>query len=536
MKKIFTLTILVFGFLISVTAQVPEIVSSQLVFEVRHQSIAVIDTILYFPGHSGDWDSELWRSDGTEAGTYEVMDLNPTGRAYPHSFALINDMLFFIADSMNVTKQLFKTDGTEEGTEWIADVDDAGMENNHMFTASGGLLYYRTYRPTIGVELWVSDGTTEGTRMVKDICENWPSYPHELTDFNGTLIFAAEDCEQSGDALYKTDGTASNTVKIGGDGPLGLRAFGDTLFFSASFDDYGRELARSTGVPGSIEMIDEINPGGGSSNIFHLTQVDTMIFFRAYHVDYGAELFAYNQNTGVVELVKDIWPGSSGSSFPDELISYQGKLIFQGHDGVYGQELWISDGTEEGTKMLKNINVEAGGPPYGHSYPGKFYEAAGLLFFQADDGENGTELWQTDGTEEGTVMVHNIGHTYNGSDPGGFTEINGYLYFYAYYNDAYRLYKLELPESPASVHPSPVVRPVFEIYPNPAGEELTVSSNKLDQSFNYRVTDIQGREVLNGFNKGIQEFRINVSALNPGIYFLIIENSNNRQTDKFVKK
>ena len=107
-------------------------------------------------------------------------------------------------------------------------------------------------------------------------------------------------------------------------------------------------------------MIDEVNPGGGSSNIFHLTQVDTMIFFRAYHVHYGAELFAYNQNTGVVELVKDIWPGSSGSSFPDELISYQGKLIFQGHDGVYGQELWISDGTEEGTKMLKNINVEAG--------------------------------------------------------------------------------------------------------------------------------------------------------------------------------
>jgi len=534
MKKLFASTILVFGFLILVTAQVPEIVSPQLTFEVRHQSIQVIDTILYFPGHTGDWDSELWRSDGTESGTYEVLDLNPTGRAYPHSFVVINDWLYFIADSMNVTEQLFKTDGTEEGTEWIADVDNAGMENAHMLTASGGLLYYRTYRPTIGVELWVSDGTSEGTGMVKDICENWASFPHELTDFNGTLIFAAEDCGIPGD-LYRTDGTSANTIKIGGDGSQGLRAFGDTLYFKSTFEDYGDELARSTGIPGSVEMIQDINPGAGGSDIYHLTQVDTMIFFRAYNADYGAELFAYNQNTGIVDLVKDIWPGSSGSSFPDELISYQGKLIFQGHDGVYGQELWISDGTEEGTRMIKNINEEPGGPPYGHSYPRRFYEAAGLLFFQANDGENGTELWQTDGTEEGTIMVYNIGHTYNGSDPGGFTEINGYLYFYAYYNDAYRLYKLELPETPSSVPPSSVVTPPFEIYPNPAGEALTVTS-QLHQSFNYRITDIQGKEILKGFNKGILEFRVNISALKPGIYFFIIENNQIRKIEKFVKK
>ncbi|SMO49629.1 Por secretion system C-terminal sorting domain-containing protein [Saccharicrinis carchari] len=535
MKKILAFSIVFFGFFVLGSAQLPERVSPGLTFEVRGQSIAVIDTILYFPGHTGDWDSELWRSDGTEAGTYEVLDLNPSGRAYPHNFVVINDRLFFMADSMSVKEQLFISDGTEAGTEWIADVDDAGMELHHMLTASGDLLYYRTYRPGIYTELWASDGTSAGTGVVINICEEGSSFPHELTDFNGTLIFATVSCGFTWRGLNRTDGTAANTLKISDGYAAGLKTFGDTLYFRATFEDYGSELARSTGIPGSVEMIQDINPGAGGSDLYHLTQVGTKIFFRASHVDYGAELFVYNQNTGVVNLVKDIWPGSSGSSFPDALISYQGKLIFQAHDGVYGQELWISDGTEEGTKMLKNINVEPGGIPYGHSYPRRFYEAAGLLFFSADDGINGTELWQTDGTEEGTVMVHNIGYKYNSSYPGGFTEINGYLYFHAHYNYNSRLYKLKLPDIPVSVKQEPTETPAFEIYPNPAAEELTVKS-QLNQSFRYRITDIRGKEVMNGFNKESREYKIDISDLNPGIYFITLENGISRMTNKFVKK
>lgn len=534
MKKAFTLLVsLFFGLLLS-TAQEPEIVSPDLTFEVRGQSTAVIDNILYFPGHSGDYDSELWRSDGTEAGTYRVLDLNPTGRAYPHSFEVIDDWLYFIADSMSVTKQLFKTDGTEAGTHWLADVDDAGMENAHMLTSSGGLLYYRTYRPTTGVELWVSDGTTEGTTMVKDICESQASYPHELTDFNGLLIFAAESC-LGPNALYRTDGTSGNTIQIGGDNPGQIITVEDTIYFRCTFEDYGGELARTTGEPGSIEMIKDINPGAQSASIYHLTQVDSLIYFRAYHADYGAELWAYNSNTGVAYLVKDIWPGSEGSSFPAELVSYKGKLIFQAHDGVYGEELWISDGTEEGTQMLKNINEEAGGPPYGHSQPGKFYEANDLLFFSADDGINGRELWQTDGTEEGTIMVDDIGYGSDGSDPGSFTAINGYLYFHAYYNDSYRLYKLQLTETPTTVQPSSAENPAFEIYPNPA-EEVLIVSGTLKQNFKYQITDVQGKVVLTGLSTGKQEFTVDLTALSSGMYFFVAECNRNCVTKKFVKK
>lgn len=534
MKKSLTLLAsLFFGFLLS-TAQEPEIVSPDLTFEVRDQSIAVMDDILYFPGHSGDYDSELWRSDGTEAGTYRVMDLNPTGRAYPHSLVVIDDWLYFLADSMSVYRQLFKTDGTVGGTHWLADVDDAGMENNHMLTKSGGLLYYRTYRPSIGVEQWASDGTPEGTAMVKDICESQASYPHELTDFNGLLIFAAESCVGP-NALYRTDGTLGNTIQIGGNNPAHVLTVDDTIYFRCTFDDYGGELARTTGEPGSIEMIQDINPGAQGADIYHLTQVDSLIFFRASHADYGAELWAYNSKTGVTYLVKDIWPGSSGSSFPDQLVSYQGKLIFQAHDGEYGQELWISDGTEAGTQMLKNINEEAGGPPYGHSQPGKFYEAADLLFFSADDGINGRELWQTDGTEAGTVMVHDIGYGSEGSDPGSFTAINDYLYFHAYYNDRYRLYKLQLTETPSSIQSPVGETAVINLYPNPAEEVLLVLTT-LQQNVKYQITDVQGKVVLNGFSAGKQEFTVDLTALSSGIYFFVAECNRNCITQKFVKR
>ena len=535
MKKIYTLSLYLFGLISFCWAQEPEMVSSQATFVVTGQSVGVIDTILYFPGHNGDFDTELWRSDGTEAGTYEVLDLNPSGRANTKRFVVINDELYFLADSMNVSEQLFKTDGTEEGTEWLADVDDANGETTHMLTASGDRLFYRTYRTGIGTELWTSDGTSAGTQMVINLSQEYSSFPHELTDFNGILIFATETAGTTIGGLNRTDGTAANTIKIGDATPGGIVVVGDTLYFRSTFEDYGPELARATLEPGSIEMVGDLNPGAGGANIFNLTQVDHRIFFRAYHPDYGAELWAYNLNTGEIYLVKDIWPGSSGSSFPDQLISYQGNLIFNAHDGTYGEELWISDGTEEGTKMLKNINVEVGGPPYGNAQPTQFYEAADLLFFSADDGINGRELWQTDGTEAGTKMVYNIGYSYNSSDPGNFTEINGYLFFHAFYNSAYRLYKLKLPQTPVSIPTTLTESQALKIFPNPATTELTVESD-FSENLTYRITEVQGKEILNGFSTENKQHQIDISTLKPGLYLLIIEKGTSRRSYKFIKQ
>ncbi len=127
----------------------------------------------------------------------------------------------------------------------------------------------------------------------------------------------------------------------------------------------------------------------------------------------------------VVDLFKDINPGS-GHSFPDDFTEFNGALFFGADEGTNGMELWTSDGTAAGTALFKDIN-----PGSGSSNPSYFAELNGALFFRADDGTNGSELWTSDGTAAGTMLVKDIRPGSGSSNPIGFTEFNGALFFRA---------------------------------------------------------------------------------------------------------
>ena len=93
-----------------------------------------------------------------------------------------------------------------------------------------------------------------------------------------------------------------------------------------------------------------------------------------------------------------------------------GILYFSADDGVHGHELWRSDGTARGTRMVKDINP---GPASGG--PGYLTNVNGTLFFVASDGTH-RELWRSDGTEAGTTVVKEIGAAY-------LTDVAGTLFF-----------------------------------------------------------------------------------------------------------
>jgi ELWxxDGT repeat protein len=513
-------------------AQVPEVIRNDLTVSNAYKTQTNSDSIYYFQGHDGDYDFELWRSNGTPEGTYRVENLNPGGPSYPGELTMVDSLLFFMATDENGPEQLYKTDGTAEGTRWIFDVDPEAQEQYHMLTPAGGLLYFRTSRPLIFTELWVSDGSTENTHMVDDICGDiWISYPHELIDFNGSLVFIAADCTTGDETLYITSGLDGSVSQIGGQLVSELMSTGDRLFFSSFFEDYGSELGASAGSSFDVTRASDINIGAGSSSIFHLTEVDSKLFFRAYEPDHGAELWSYDLSTSSIQFVKDINPGAENSSFPSELISFKGKLYFNATDGVHGQEIWVSDGTAEGTVMLKNINEEPADVPY-HSYPGRFFATEELLFFKADDGIHGPELWQTDGTAEGTKMTADIWpRGYEGSDPGGFAEIGDYLVFNAWYNKR-TLFRLKIHNAAVGIKDHLSESSLYSLYPNPSNSLINIASHSAS-GFKYQILDLTGRELMNGVVFDDQVIQLDL-PFGPGIYLFYAETDHTSYTSKFI--
>jgi ELWxxDGT repeat protein len=112
-----------------------------------------------------------------------------------------------------------------------------------------------------------------------------------------------------------------------------------------------------------------------------------VLYFAAKDAGHGTELWSSDGTSDGTTLVKDIWPGPSGSS-PQSLFVVEGVLFFTASDGTSGQELWRSDGTAEGTVLVQDI-----APGVASSSPRRIAAAGGRLFFYADDGASGAEPW-----------------------------------------------------------------------------------------------------------------------------------------------
>ncbi len=179
-------------------------------------------------------------------------------------------------------------------------------------------------------------------------------------------------------------------------------------------------------------LVKDIRPG--ASGAFprggnELVNVNGILYFTANNGSNGWELWKSDGTATGTVLVKDIVAGS-GSSNPEQLTNVNGKLFFTAETSATGRELWKSDGTAAGTVLVKDIKPGTG---YGISFllNDLFVNVNGTLFFTADNGVNGRELWKSNGTASGTVMVKDIWAGSLDSRIDELTAVNGTLFFVA---------------------------------------------------------------------------------------------------------
>ncbi len=425
-------------------------------------------TNMIFSASDGTNGTELWKSDGTPAGTVLVKDIRPgSASSSPNNFEVMGGFVYFTANDGTNGGALWRTDGTTAGTTLVKDVHTGSTTSSSFIselTAIDGKLYFRGFDPTNGEEPWISDGTPGGTTILKNIKPGSASSSSnntgseitgcfgtfEFVKFGSFVYFNGNDGANSGQnsELWRTDGTTAGTnlfidnYTFGGGGPGNLVNAGSYLFFTSdNQSNTGPEPWKTDGTVGGTAMIKDIFTVANVGSIIGdvpTVYMNGFVYFVAVDVYapgnfnlmppqngyVNAELWRTDGTSAGTTKVKEINPATTGldadvNSNPNNFYVYNNKLYFTATDGTNGTEPWVTDGTNANTIMLNNIDAA------GNSNPSGFTQFGGFVYFRADDNAaNGTEIWRTDGTTTNTVLVKDINPGASNGSPSGFAVLD----------------------------------------------------------------------------------------------------------------
>jgi ELWxxDGT repeat protein len=206
--------------------------------------------------------------------------------------------------------------------------------------------------------------------------------------------------------------------------------YGGLAWFSGTDNTHGYELWVSDGTPSGTRILKDIYPGPESSAPSHLAAFGTKLLFFARTEEFGDELWISDGSPEGTTMVRDINPGIRGSldAISSGFQQLGDQMLFSADDGVHGNAIWSTDGTESGTVLIKDLYTGPESSNWNFMYPSLFRDR---IFFSADDGVHGRELWITDGSTEGTFLFKDIAPGLEGSHVKAFTILDDLLFFEA---------------------------------------------------------------------------------------------------------
>lgn len=305
----------------------------------HYKNYSVDGNIFYFSAFDATNGKELWKTDGTPAGTVMIKDIKAgTGTSQSSGFCKIPSTTLFIAQSVGLESKLWKTNGTTVGTEQIPVAEPFYIVNQDMAKLGDKVIFF-AHNTVDGYEPYVSDGTAAGTFMLKNINPSGNSLTTQAMGLH--LKIAGQYCyfianNGTTNALWRTDGT----------------------------------------VDGTIEVIPNVTNGISDAG-YSTTDAENLWFLE--YVGTNATIKLYKTN-GTVEGSSLI---HSTLSYAQNLTTYKGALWFQSRDvgQLYNAEVWRSDGLNVNTELALDVAALSGS-----SDPYAFFELNDKLYFFGKNG------------------------------------------------------------------------------------------------------------------------------------------------------
>jgi len=553
-----------------------------------------------------------------------VKDINPGSSGAVgmfHKALVFDNRLYFTANDGIHGEEFWSTDGTEGGTEMLMDIHAGAQNATPDYTQYGrfpgmcefdGFLYFTANADNFGEELWRTNGIAGNTTMCQEVYPGFmdasPTFFHKYKDL---MFFTAIHPE------YQREPFVLRHDELNNDEPLitslgdlfsinsvlttmwntyspensgNVITFMDTLIFRWYGLGSGLETWITNGTPqGTSILYDNYEVSNlelGSAPSGYSVLQDTILCYNAENQD-GEHVWTIKRdpsfpNAFVNSIIAT--PNSAGYANIQELFVHEDQLYFSADDGVHGQELWVSNGTFEGTFMLKDIVNGSSG-----SYPKNFVSYDGNLYFTTFDGFDEGHIWISDGTEDGTFSAADIWNSaltrsyanmnwieYNGklyypafnsqmsehylcvtdgsaegtnwvvpSNGGGYIQLfNSFNKFIVMNNELYfianpssgetgpEVYKLT--DDNVSYLESIEIERQMKLYPNPSCEELTILLSDGSKLSQIEIVNLDGKLISQHLLTQTQT-TLDISGLMPGVYIVKYACNDYSRSLRFVK-
>ncbi|HEX5043312.1 MAG TPA: ELWxxDGT repeat protein [Candidatus Polarisedimenticolaceae bacterium] len=320
-----------------------------------------------------------------------VADIRPgPGSSAPTAMAVFNDALYFAANDGTLGRELWRLPRGAAAPELVTDIalGTAGSSPTSL-TVAGNTLYFIATTTAAGTELFQYDGVSPAG-LAADVRPGSQAslFSPGLTAYGDRVFFKAWDGVSGGEDLFAfgPNGLTAFNLDPDGSNPYGFVVHNGVLYFGAATAATGAELFSYDGV--AVTEVVDLVPGG-SSNPGGMTGLGNLLIFNASNPFGQRNLHVLDLGTGLdTEINKSVAFAFQPSGF----VRMNDRVYFTADDGLNGRELWITDGTDAGTRLVADIYPGPTGSTFRNLIP-----FGGELLFGASDASTGFELRATNG-------------------------------------------------------------------------------------------------------------------------------------------